>query len=301
MSINNLFHFDAITTQPVAASWLQNAGTTLSALRLDRLHPVISGNKWFKLQFYLAHAVQNNARMLATFGGAYSNHIAATAFACWQLGLPCTGFIRGEPSNTPSHTLQQAMEYGMKLQYISREAYRQQQAVQKNYPDYYWIPEGGYGERGAEGAATILPLAEAWADYTHIIAATGTGTMLAGLVRAALPHQQVVGISVMKGNTALWQSVRALIPETKKTRFSIEQDFHFGGYAKHPPELLNYMRHCWHAYQLPLDLVYTAKAFYATEQLILQHTIPDGSNVLFIHSGGLQGNLSLPAGTIPFS
>jgi 1-aminocyclopropane-1-carboxylate deaminase/D-cysteine desulfhydrase-like pyridoxal-dependent ACC family enzyme len=300
MSSTTLLHFDAVVIQSIAANWLQDTQTSLSVLRLDRLHPVISGNKWFKLQQYLADAVHNNAGKVGTFGGAYSNHIVATAFACRQLHIPCTGFIRGE-ANIPSHTLLQAQAYGMEIQYVSREDYRLQKQVQEKYPGYYWIPEGGYGSKGAAGAATILSLVKRLPDYTHIVAATGTGTMLAGLVRAAAKGQQVTGISVMKGNTALTQAVNALLTGEEQASFTIEQDYHFGGYAKHPRPLIDYMIHCWEQHQLPLDLVYTSKAFFATEQLIRQHTIPPGSNVLFIHSGGLQGNLSLPAGTIPFS
>lgn len=300
-SINSLLFFDEVVVQSITASWLQQAQTRLSVLRLDRLHPVISGNKWFKLQYYLAEAAGNNVGKIATFGGAYSNHIVAVAFACQQLQLPCTGFIRGEAHTPLSPTLQQAQAYGMELQYISREVYRQQQRVQQNTPGYYWIPEGGYGQQGAAGAATILSLVPAAADYTHIVAATGTGTMLAGLVKAAAPGQQITGVSVMKGNTALPQAVSALLTGAEQASFTIEQEYHFGGYAKHPRPLLDYMIQCWQQHQLPLDLVYTSKAFFATEQLIRLHTIPPGSNVLFIHSGGLQGNLSLPAGTIPFS
>jgi 1-aminocyclopropane-1-carboxylate deaminase/D-cysteine desulfhydrase-like pyridoxal-dependent ACC family enzyme len=300
MSLMTLLHFDDVITQSISANWLQAARCSLSVLRLDRLHPVVSGNKWFKLQQYLADAASNKTGMVATFGGAYSNHIIATAFACRQLQLPCIGFIRGE-AHIPSHTLQQAASYGMELQYVSREAYRQQPEIQKKYPHYYWIPEGGYGSKGAAGAAGILPWAKNHRDYTHIIAATGTGTMLAGLILAAAKGQQVTGISVMKGNTALPQAVKGLLHAQEHASFTIEQDYHFGGYAKHPQPLIDYMIHCWQQHQLPLDLVYTAKAFFATEQLIRKHTIPAGSNVLFIHSGGLQGNLSLPAGTIPFS
>lgn len=300
MSINNLLHFEAIITQNISSQWLLDLQSRLSLLRLDLLHPIVSGNKWFKLQFYLAQAVQNNARTVATFGGAYSNHIVATAFACRQSGLPCVGFIRGEPKEL-SHTLKDAMSYGMQLQFVSRTQYKEKALTMHQHPQYFWIPEGGYGVTGAEGAATILSHVPDLASYTHIIAATGTGTMLAGLVKGALPGQKVIGISVMKGNTGLQQDVQRLLNGNESASFHIEQEYHFGGYAKHPPQLIEYINQCWTQYNLPLDIVYTSKAFYATEQMIKQHTIPAGSNVLFIHSGGLQGNLSLPAGTFPFS
>lgn len=294
-------HFDKVTLQPVHAGWLSSNGVALDVLRLDRLHPVISGNKWFKLQFYLQQATQYGAGNVATFGGAYSNHIVAAAFACHLLQIPCTGFIRGEATATPSHTLLQAQSYGMQLQYVSREAYKNKDAIQRQYPEYYWIPEGGYGFTGARGAAGILQLVTNIEKYTHIIAATGTGTMLAGIISAINTGKQVVGVSAMKGNYALHQQVAKLLPVGHPAHFDILHDYHFGGYGKHPAPLMEYIRQCWQQYQLPLDIVYTGKAFFATEQLILSHTIPSGSDVLFIHSGGLQGNLSLPAGTLPFS
>ncbi|MDR6342824.1 1-aminocyclopropane-1-carboxylate deaminase/D-cysteine desulfhydrase-like pyridoxal-dependent ACC family enzyme [Filimonas zeae] len=293
-------HFSQVNTQTITASWLKSSSCGLHVLRLDKLHPVISGNKWFKLQYYLQQATQYSARKIATFGGAYSNHIVATAFACYLRQIPCAGFIRGEAAQTLSHTLLQAKAYGMELHFVSREAYKNKVAIQESNPDYYWVNEGGYGLPGAQGAATIPDLVPDIENYTHIIAAVGTGTMLAGLCKAAPPHQQIIGISAMKNNTALQQQVQALL-DTPDNRFTILHDYHFGGYGKHPATLISYIQQCWQQYQLPLDIVYTGKAFFATEHLIKTHTIPQGSNVLFIHSGGLQGNLSLPAGTLPFS
>jgi 1-aminocyclopropane-1-carboxylate deaminase/D-cysteine desulfhydrase-like pyridoxal-dependent ACC family enzyme len=293
-------HFDQVNVQTVTADWLKSSDSALHVLRLDKLHAVISGNKWFKLQYYLEQATQYNARKIATFGGAYSNHIVATAFACYLRQIPCIGFIRGEAAENLSHTLLQAQGYGMELHFVSREAYKNKAAIQQNNADYYWVNEGGYGVPGALGAATILQLVPDIEKYTHIIAAVGTGTMLAGLCRAALPHQHIIGISAMKNNLALAQEVQALL-DAPDSRFSILHDYHFGGYGKHPAQLLSYIAQCWQQYQLPLDIVYTGKAFFATEHLIKAHTIPPGSNVLFIHSGGLQGNLSLPAGSLPFS
>ncbi|RFM28746.1 1-aminocyclopropane-1-carboxylate deaminase/D-cysteine desulfhydrase [Deminuibacter soli] len=293
--------FDNICTQTIKASWLNNNGVQLDVLRLDRLHPVVSGNKWFKLQFHIARLInQYSARTVATFGGAYSNHIIATAFACRMHGLPCVGFIRGEQPQQLSHTLTQARDYGMQLYFVSRNEYRNKTLLEQAFPDYYWIPEGGYSIAGAEGAATILQHVPSPETYTHLIAAVGTGTMLAGLVMAAIPGLQITGISALKGNTGAAHSVNALLPAHLHDCFSIDHRFHFGGYAKHPPELLDYMTRCWNDYALPLDMVYTAKAFFATEQLINEHTIAPGSRVLFIHSGGLQGNLSLAPGLLPF-
>ena len=135
-----------------------NADLQVDVLRLDEIHPIVSGNKWFKLQYYLADAIQKNKSELASFGGAYSNHIVALAFACQSLNLKCTGFIRGEKSTTPSATLIAAANYGMNLQYVNRTDYNNKDALISlhEHPNRYWITEGGYGELGAKGASTIL-------------------------------------------------------------------------------------------------------------------------------------------------
>ncbi len=272
-------------------------------LRLDQLHPVVSGNKWFKLQYYLQDTIASKKTTVATFGGAYSNHIVATAYAAKEAGLQSLGYIRGEKPNKLSLTLQNAIEYGMQLAFIDRKMYRDKEWViqQNNDPQFYWIMEGGYGDLGSKGAADILKPVDT-SGYSHILCAVGTGTMLSGLVRAALPGQQVIGISVLKDHFGLEKEVNALLDEdSKKKKFSIHHHYHFGGYAKHPPELIAFMRETWLQEQLPTDIVYTSKLLFAAKKLIAGDYFPGGARVLLIHSGGLQGNTSLPPNTLPFS
>ncbi|MDB5192786.1 MAG: hypothetical protein JWQ96_2349 [Segetibacter sp.] len=293
--------FKQIVTQSIQADWLTAKKGSLDILRIDLLHPIISGNKWFKLQHYLQEATELNYSTIATFGGAYSNHIIATAFACQQLGLKSVGIIRGEAADNLSHTLLLAQELGMELIFVSREEYRDKDALQKQLADnWYWVNEGGYGIKGAKGAAAVLNYATNLADYNFIIAAVGTGTMLAGIINAALPHQKVIGISAMKGNHSLEANVREMIDDEKKNSFSILHDYHFGGYGKHPKQLLDFINRSFDDYKIPLDIVYTSKTFFAVEDLVNKNFFPLGSKVLMIHSGGLQGNLSLPAGVLSF-
>ena len=138
--------------QTVEAEWLQQQDVQLQVLRLDEWHPVVSGNKWFKLRYYLEEAMAKGYGTVATFGGAYSNHIVATAFACKEARLKSIGVIRGEEPSTLSHTLQQASALGMQLLFISREAYKNREAAKAKFTDAYWINEGGYGSLGAEGS-----------------------------------------------------------------------------------------------------------------------------------------------------
>ncbi|MDB5211561.1 MAG: pyridoxal-phosphate dependent enzyme [Sediminibacterium sp.] len=272
-------------------------------LRLDLLHPIVSGNKWFKLKYYLEDALAQNKKTIATFGGAYSNHIVATAYAAKEAGLQSIGFIRGEISATPSATLRDASNYGMDLVFIERELYRDKEMIMlaESKQGFYWVMEGGYGEPGSKGAADILQAADTRA-YSHILCAAGTGTMLSGLVRSALPGQEIIGISVLKNHMTLEKEVLSLLTnEDRMKPFSILHNYHFGGYAKHPPELIAFMRDTWAKENVPTDIVYTSKLLFAAKDLIAANRFPGGARILLIHSGGLQGNTSLPPNTLPFS
>lgn len=275
----------------------------LSVLRTDYIHPVISGNKWFKLQLQLKDAVQKGFTHIGTFGGAYSNHLVATACACQMQQLKSIGIVRGESNNPLSHTLQEAQNFSMQLNYVERSAYKNKEAIKKQYSEQglamYWINEGGYSPLGAEGAQLMTQ----WIpdNATHIVCAVGTGTMMAGLIKGALPHQQVIGISALKGHSELHNDVLALLTaaEQQKT-FHIIHDYHFGGYAKCNQNLLDWMNHLYRLYQLPTDRVYTSKMMYGLFQLLEQGYFAPGSRIVAIHSGGLQGNLSLPVGELLF-
>ncbi|SKA07084.1 1-aminocyclopropane-1-carboxylate deaminase/D-cysteine desulfhydrase [Sediminibacterium ginsengisoli] len=277
-------------------------GITADVLRLDELHPVVSGNKWFKLQYYLEEALNSGADTIATFGGAYSNHIVATAFAAREQGLKTVGFIRGEEPPQLSHTLRDAKAFGMELVFLSREKYREPANVMTLYgkPGWLWVPEGGSGKTGADGAAGILDTVNKDL-YSHIICAAGTGTTVAGLVKAASERQLVTGISVLKGYDEMPEAVKSMLNENEKQKpFKIIHEYHFGGYARCPETLLAFMRELWETETIPTDIVYTAKMFFGVCDLARKGEFPEGSRLLLIHTGGLQGNGSLPAGTLPF-
>jgi 1-aminocyclopropane-1-carboxylate deaminase len=284
------FNYSNIILQDISPSWLPG-NIQAAMLRLDLLHPEVSGNKWFKLKYNLEAA---GKRTILTFGGAYSNHIAATAAACKLSGLPAIGIIRGEKPATLSHTLQQAIADGMQLEFISREAYRQKDTTNWNkyYPDAYIIPEGGNNEAGVRGCRDILSLADT-SSFTHILCATGTGTTLAGLISSTKPHQQVRGYVVLKGAAYLKEQVALL---TQGTNWQLVHDYHGGGYAKTSPELISFINNFYRETQIPLDVVYTGKLVWGFSRSYF----PPGSKILLIHTGGLQGNLSLTPGILTF-
>jgi 1-aminocyclopropane-1-carboxylate deaminase len=287
-------------------TWPELATQQLLAdvMRLDQLHPIISGNKWFKLKEHLALASPGSP--ILTFGGAWSNHLVATACAAKQAGLTAIGIVRGERPATLSATLKDAAAYGMKLEFIPRHQYAQkdlpafQQEWRNRFPGAYIIPEGGGGQAGIRGSEEILRLTDTTA-YTHICCAIGTGTTWMGLVRAAGPGQTIIGVPVVKGMMELSDlDPGSLLTKEQTTRCRLLTSYHFGGYARHPQPLLDFINEFHRDTSIPTDIVYTGKLFYAVRDSIHRHLFPAHSRLLIIHSGGLQGNRSLPPGKLSF-
>lgn len=284
--------------------FLQKFHTMVDVLRLDLIHPVISGNKWFKLKEYLKEAKSLNKKIILTFGGAYSNHIVASAAAAKQQGFKSVGIIRGEKPKELSHTLKDAISFGMDLFFLSRLDYKEKiipTEVFEKYDkeDVYIIGEGGCGVKGVEGAKTILQVTHT-SSYTHILDVVGTGTTIAGLIESSHTSQSVIGISSMKNNFSLQQETEKFLSEENKQRFRLLHDYHFGGYAKYTSELIDFMNEWCRQTNIPSDFVYTGKLFFAVNDLLQKNYFPASSKLLVIHSGGLQGNQSLPNGTLIF-
>lgn len=279
-------------------------GISVSVYRLDKIHPVVSGNKLFKLHYFLEEADRTGCNTLLSFGGAYSNHLVATAFAGREAGFSTIGIVRGEKADPLSHTLKQCMDYGMRLHFVSRAAYSDNESndfiegLRMQFGDFLLIPEGGYHPLGAKGASLIRQGIDK-GKYTHICLACGTATTLAGLLMEAEPNQKIIAVPVLKGMTDWESRLNFLLAERSDIQaLEIWDDHHFGGYAKKNNSLIHFMNDCWQKYKLPLDFVYTAKMLYAVFEKALNNGLPPGSQVLCIHTGGLQGNGSLPGNTL---
>ncbi|MFM7511618.1 MAG: 1-aminocyclopropane-1-carboxylate deaminase/D-cysteine desulfhydrase [Bacteroidota bacterium] len=286
-----LFHnAELITIDPVIRPVYLEKNITAFALRLDKCDPIVSGNKWFKLQFYLEEAKKENKKVIATFGGPWSNHLVAAAAACKNLGFESVGFVRGEKPEQLSHTLKTAAAFGMELRFLTRECYAAEKHAVNKQLTTYTIPEGGFGLLGANGASTIANFFNE-KDFTHVLAAVGTGTMIAGLAHS-VQKTPLIGIPVLKGKLELEKAIKKLAP-TATGSYQLIEGFEWGGYAKHPTSLLQYMNQLFATTQIPTDIVYTAKLFYAAEQLAAADNFKKNSRLLLIHSGGLQGNQSL--------
>jgi 1-aminocyclopropane-1-carboxylate deaminase/D-cysteine desulfhydrase-like pyridoxal-dependent ACC family enzyme len=276
----------------------------IDVLRLDLVHPVISGNKWYKLQGHWPDVLRSSGTII-TFGGAWSNHLLATACAAGQAGLRSVGIVRGDEPPQLSATLVSAREYGMQLEFISRSQYagardpRFLAQLANRYPGAYIIPEGGAGIPGIRGATDILGTVDT-SLYTHILCAVGTGTMLLGLALAARPGQTVIGVPVLKGVDPLTDSDASLLTPEQTARTLLLTGYHFGGYARHPQRLLDFINELYRQTGIPSDIVYTGKLFYAVMDSAEKNIFPESSRLLVIHSGGLQGNRSLPPGALLF-
>ena len=273
----------------------------LAVLRLDELHPIVSGNKWFKLKYYLQQAQEENADTIASFGGPYSNHLVALAFAAKKYNLQSVGYVRSNEDEPITPTLLEAKQYGMHLKFLGRNNFQllKTELLENNVTsNTYFVDEGGYGTLGAKGAATILSN-EKNNSYGHIICAVGTGTMMAGLINAAKPHQHVIGIPVLKNEATIRNEITQLITN-KETPFTLLHDFHLGGYAKTNQAQFDFMNLLWATEKIPTDIVYTSKLFMAVKSLLANNYFSPTAKILMIHSGGLQGNRSLPVGTLLF-
>lgn len=278
--------------QPICDQKVQLDSTIeLVIKRLDLIHPEISGNKFYKLKYNLLEAKRLGKKRIISFGGAYSNHIAATAYAAKLFGFECIGIIRGEElANKPlNHTLATAERHTMKLEYVSREKYRHKNQAEflkelsEKYPESYIIPEGGTNALAIQGCQEILSAQDL--EYDYIACAVGTGGTISGIIEASQDHQKILGFSALKGDF-LKQEISQW---TQKTNWQITDQYCFGGYAKFSPELLNFIDEFEQKYQIPLDPVYTGKMCFGIFELLKQDYFPKHSRILLIHSGGLQG------------
>ena len=270
---------------------------TLIIRRLDLVHPQISGNKFFKLKYNFLEAKRQGYQHILSFGGAYSNHIAATAFAAQQFGFKSVGVIRGEElADRPLNpTLATAQEFGMQLHFVSRDEYRRKQQPEylaelaRQFPEHYVIPEGGTNALAIQGCQEILKDSDAQFDV--ICCAVGTGGTISGLIEASHAHQQILGFSALKGSF-LKDEVAQL---TKKTNWNILDDYCCGGYAKTSAALVQFIRDFEAEFSILLEQVYTAKMLMGIFDLIEKNYFPARAKLLVIHTGGLQGR------NIPFS
>lgn len=279
-------------------------------------HPKIQGNKLYKLELNLTHFFKSDKKFLLTFGGAYSNHIAATAAAANQFQIPAIGIIRGAElagqKHKWSHTLLEAQQNGMQLVFINRRDYRLKyqtdflSLLQQNYadqlPDYfaqqkaYLLPEGGSNQLAVQGFTSLAKeLENQCPGWNELYCAVGTGATLAGLTAYSeySPERVLKGVAALKESDYLVpqikQWINAAADKRQINRWQLLGDCHCGGYAKSSQELETFLQEVWSEFQIPLDPIYTSKTFFCFWKSILNQEIKPNSRVILLHTGGLQG------------
>lgn len=265
---------------------------TVQIKREDLLHPFISGNKFRKLKYNILQAKTENQDTLLTFGGAFSNHIAAAAYAGKEYGFKTIGIIRGDELREKileNPTLQFAQDCGMQFKFVSREAYRHKtesdflENLKQEFGDFYLVPEGGTNEFAVKGCQEILTQEDKEFDY--VCCAVGTGGTISGLINSSLPHQKVLGFPALKGEF-LNEDIRKF---ARNPNWELITDYHFGGYGKVNPELIDFINHFFEENNIPLDPIYTGKMVFGVMDLIQKNYFKENSKILLIHTGGLQG------------
>ena len=283
--------------QEVEDPELKDSGIRLLMKRDDMIHEHISGNKWRKLKYNLREAAEQSHHTLLTFGGAYSNHISATAFAAHKAGFSSVGVIRGEDDAT-NPTLKFSREHGMQLHFVSREDYRRKNEddfideLEGKFGRFFLVPEGGANGLGVRGCAEILP--EIDVEFDVVCCAAGTGTTLAGRALTLKENQKLLGFPALKGVEFLKEEVERLMAESalrlpSTVDSQLITDYHFGGYAKMKPELLDFIKGFQERTGIPLDPIYTGKMMFGIYDMLRNGHFKEGTTILAIHTGGLQG------------
>lgn len=289
-----MINYSKTPIQELESQLFERHGIRVLVKREDLNHPFVSGNKWWKLKYNLEEAVRLDHDVLLTFGGAYSNHIFATAAAGRELGLKTIGIIRGEEVLPLNRTLAFAKSCGMKLHYISREVYRKKtkpgfiEQLFNEFGNFYLIPEGGTNDLAIKGCAEFANQLRLEISFDYLCLSIGTGGTMAGIIEGMNSSKNLIGFSSLKGGEFLVEEIRGMTsPEI--TNWSVNSDYHFGGYGKATSELKNFITEINDIHQLPLDIVYTSKMFFGVLDLITKGYFKKGSTVLVLHTGGLQG------------
>ena len=276
--------------QSVEDETLVKAGVMLWIKRDDLIHPQISGNKWRKLKHNIAAAKKQHLETILTFGGAFSNHIAATAAAGQEFNIKTIGIIRGEATTPLNPTLSFATACGMEIHYLDRTSYRKKETASlikdlKNKFEAFWlIPEGGCNNEGAKGCEEIV--SEIDINFEYICCPCGTATTISGISQALQSHQKVLGFPALKGGAYLNDTIQAL---STKENYLLFNDYHFGGYAKYKPQLIDFITHFKKTHGIQLDPIYTGKMMYGLYDLIAKGYFKKGTKIIAVHTGGLQG------------
>lgn len=282
--------------QPLRHPLFEKHNIEVLIKRDDLIHPVISGNKWRKLKYNIAFAKEHNKTGIISFGGSYSNHIHALAFACQQEGLNSIGIIRGEREYAKNTTLSQAKHWGMELKFVDRQTYRQKNhddyllSLQHQYPNHVIVPEGGSNQLALPGVSEICKELSNQCEFDTLITPVGSAGTISGLIIGDNNQHQILGIAVIKQADYLKEEINSLMSTNhKSTNWQLLTQYHGGGYAKFSDKDLAELKDFIGITQVPFEPIYSGKMILALLKLVKSNYFPRGHRVVLLHTGGLQG------------
>lgn len=287
--------------EPFFPKWKGAEKVSLFVKRDDAIHPIMSGNKWRKLSNALPPSLP---MAIVSFGGGFSNHLHALGFICFKLGIPFTAIIRGDYSATPSPMIKDLIQWQTHIEYVDRITYKKRSdsaylnELKLQFPDAIIIPEGGSQAQALQGIKDMVDEIEV--DFDFIVAPVASGATLAGIINALNKRNRttatdfrslhkVIGIGVLKGEGYLEGLVEQFLPITNQTHWHIDHNYHFGGYAKAPSELQIFCNDFNNTMEFEIEPVYSGKAFWAVKDMLAKGKFEDGSRIVVLHTGGLQG------------
>jgi len=275
---------------------LKEREISLFIKREDLNHPLMSGNKWHKLKYNIQEASKQGKDTLLTFGGAYSNHIYSVAAAGKMFNFNTIGIIRGEEHLPLNPTLSFAKDNGMKIVYLDRTSYRKKSSpeiinqLQEKFGDFYLVPEGGTNELAVRGCSEIISKINI--DFDYVCCPCGTGGTLAGLISGLSGNRYALGFAVLKGASFLKDNVQSLLQNSNNNslqNWDINLDYHFGGYARINSVLLDFVKRFTSSIKIPIEPIYTGKMLFGIYDLAVKGYFTEGSRIIAVHTGGLQG------------
>tara|TARA_Y100001978_G_scaffold166498_1_gene154297 strand:- start:516 stop:1400 length:885 start_codon:yes stop_codon:yes gene_type:complete len=282
-----------IKTEQITSRLLSENDIKLYVKRIDLIDKYISGNKWYKLKYNIKSAIHNSKKSILTFGGAYSNHLLATAVIAKKYKLKSIGLVRGEKKQNLNPILSLVEQYGMHVDYISRSCFRMRDDknivsnFKKIYGDFYLIPQGGTNNLGVIGAQEILTDLD---NHNYICVPVATGGTISGIINSSNSKQKILGFKTIKGEGDLVKNIKKY---TNSNNWDLLDNYTFGGFAKYDVQLLNFIKNFDLKYSIKLDVIYTSKMMFGLFDLIKKGYFKRKSTILAIHTGGLQGNLGM--------
>jgi len=291
--IENFISPEKIVTEDVSALFSTDSSISVKVLRLDKIHPVVSGNKYFKLKYNIFEAKNRCSEKILSFGGAYSNHIRALAFTAMKEGVRAIAVIRGEELNPSNYSLKYAASCGMEFRFVTRQEYRLRNnhdflnSLREKFGDFYLVPEGGSNSLAVKGCAEIIDYIDE--DFDYLAVSCGSGGTAAGLLEGLSGHKKLLIFPALKRFEFLSDDIRKLNYSYNKRIFSNYEfvpGYDFGGYAKKKQELTEFIEAFEKRSGIPLDFVYTGKLFYGINEEIKKGRFRPGDRIVIIHTGG---------------